>query len=335
MRLDPYNAFLHRDEEAVVSTVPGTVNWRIGVKDVIAVAGMPTTAASKILRPRARGAMPNASRGLARPGATVVGKLNTHEFAFGALTNSPHFGPARNPWDLERTDGRIERWQRCGRRRRARRSCAWHRHGGLGPDPGRASAGSRAIGRRVGLVPNEGVDSRRAGPSTRSGRWPVPPRSAGGRLGDHGPGARCGPAGAGPPHRGRHQAVRGGRLRGRGPRARKPSDRCRGGTSRSSFRCSTRVATITQLVMLPEAGGPRTWAGSAPALPTTERTFAHGCSPGCSCRRPRYVTGPPRPELGPGRSGSAQLGRLRPARRAGDADRRAAIWTRFRPTTGC
>src|SRR5262249_59860418 len=28
-----------------------------------------------------------------------------HEFAFGALTNSPHFGPARNPWDLEQTTG--------------------------------------------------------------------------------------------------------------------------------------------------------------------------------------------------------------------------------------
>src|SRR5205823_13393611 len=31
--------------------------------------------------------------------------LNTHEFAFGALTTSPHFGPARNPWSLERVCG--------------------------------------------------------------------------------------------------------------------------------------------------------------------------------------------------------------------------------------
>jgi aspartyl-tRNA(Asn)/glutamyl-tRNA(Gln) amidotransferase subunit A len=38
-------------------------------------------------------------------GAVVVGKLNTHEFAFGATTTSPHFGPARNPWDPERICG--------------------------------------------------------------------------------------------------------------------------------------------------------------------------------------------------------------------------------------
>jgi aspartyl-tRNA(Asn)/glutamyl-tRNA(Gln) amidotransferase subunit A len=38
-------------------------------------------------------------------GAVVLGKLNTHEFAFGALTTSPHFGPARNPWALDRICG--------------------------------------------------------------------------------------------------------------------------------------------------------------------------------------------------------------------------------------
>jgi aspartyl-tRNA(Asn)/glutamyl-tRNA(Gln) amidotransferase subunit A len=35
----------------------------------------------------------------------IVGKLNTHEFAWGATTTSPHFGPARNPWDTERICG--------------------------------------------------------------------------------------------------------------------------------------------------------------------------------------------------------------------------------------
>ncbi len=96
MSLDPYNAFLHRENQ--------DGDWRIGVKDVIDVAGMPTTAASKILdRVPERDAECVAR--LRAAGGTVVGKLNTHEFAFGALTNSPHFGPARNPWDLERTTG--------------------------------------------------------------------------------------------------------------------------------------------------------------------------------------------------------------------------------------
>jgi aspartyl-tRNA(Asn)/glutamyl-tRNA(Gln) amidotransferase subunit A len=94
--LDPYNAFLHREEQ--------DGDWRVGVKDVIDVAGMPTTAASKILDYVPERDAECVSR-LRAAGAAIVGKLNTHEFAFGALTNSPHFGPARNPWDLERTTG--------------------------------------------------------------------------------------------------------------------------------------------------------------------------------------------------------------------------------------
>jgi aspartyl-tRNA(Asn)/glutamyl-tRNA(Gln) amidotransferase subunit A len=94
--LDPYNAFLHR--------VADDGDWRVAVKDVIDVAGMPTTAASKILH-RVPDHDAECVARLRAAGATIVGKLNTHEFAFGALTNSPHFGPALNPWDPERTTG--------------------------------------------------------------------------------------------------------------------------------------------------------------------------------------------------------------------------------------
>src|SRR5207253_1026993 len=38
-------------------------------------------------------------------GAIVLGKLNLHEFAYGPLTTSPHFGPARNPWSPDRSCG--------------------------------------------------------------------------------------------------------------------------------------------------------------------------------------------------------------------------------------
>jgi aspartyl-tRNA(Asn)/glutamyl-tRNA(Gln) amidotransferase subunit A len=94
--LDPYNAFLHRED------VEG--DWRVGVKDVIDVAGMPTTAASKVLH-RVPDRDAECVARLRAAGATIVGKLNTHEFAFGALTNSPHFGAALNPRDPERTTG--------------------------------------------------------------------------------------------------------------------------------------------------------------------------------------------------------------------------------------
>src|SRR4051812_49510797 len=65
---------------------------------------MPTTAASKVLH-RIPDRDAECVARLRAAGATIAGKLNTHEFAFGALTNSPHFGPALNPWDTERTTG--------------------------------------------------------------------------------------------------------------------------------------------------------------------------------------------------------------------------------------
>src|SRR5262249_23574593 len=77
----------------------------VAIKDVIDVAGERTTAASEILRENVATRDAEAVARLRAAGAIVVGKLNTHEFAFGALTTSPHFGPARNPWDPDRMCG--------------------------------------------------------------------------------------------------------------------------------------------------------------------------------------------------------------------------------------
>jgi aspartyl-tRNA(Asn)/glutamyl-tRNA(Gln) amidotransferase subunit A len=98
MTIDELNLFLHLDPQE------GTGGPRIGVKDVIDVAGMPTTAASRILHRMPDEDAECVAR-LRAAGATIVGKLNTHEFAYGALTNSPHFGPARNPWNPEHVCG--------------------------------------------------------------------------------------------------------------------------------------------------------------------------------------------------------------------------------------
>jgi aspartyl-tRNA(Asn)/glutamyl-tRNA(Gln) amidotransferase subunit A len=93
---DGLNAFLHRD------VAEGS--FRVGVKDVVDVAGMPTTAASQILRRVPERDATCVAR-LRAAGAALLGKLNTHEFAYGALTNSPHFGPALNPWNPGHTTG--------------------------------------------------------------------------------------------------------------------------------------------------------------------------------------------------------------------------------------
>jgi aspartyl-tRNA(Asn)/glutamyl-tRNA(Gln) amidotransferase subunit A len=77
----------------------------VAVKDVIAVAGTPMTAASAILRDHVPTRDAEVVVRLRRAGAVILGTLNLHEFAFGALSTSPHFGPARNPWSPERVCG--------------------------------------------------------------------------------------------------------------------------------------------------------------------------------------------------------------------------------------
>ncbi len=77
----------------------------VAVKDVIDVAGARTTAGSRILADNVAPRDAATVEALRAAGAVVVGKLNTHEFAFGAMTTSPHFGPARNPWATDRICG--------------------------------------------------------------------------------------------------------------------------------------------------------------------------------------------------------------------------------------
>jgi len=42
---------------------------------------------------------------LIKAGAIIIGKANLHEFAMGATTENPHYGPARNPWNLNYIPG--------------------------------------------------------------------------------------------------------------------------------------------------------------------------------------------------------------------------------------
>jgi aspartyl-tRNA(Asn)/glutamyl-tRNA(Gln) amidotransferase subunit A len=77
----------------------------VAVKDVIDVAGTPTTAASRILADNVPDQDAHVVARLRTAGAILLGKLNLHEFAYGALTTSRHFGPARNPWSPDRVCG--------------------------------------------------------------------------------------------------------------------------------------------------------------------------------------------------------------------------------------
>lgn len=72
----------------------------IGLKDVIDTRGVRTTAGSKILADRVPDADATVATRLQSAGAILLGKTNTHEFAYGVTTTNPHFGPTRNPWNL-------------------------------------------------------------------------------------------------------------------------------------------------------------------------------------------------------------------------------------------
>lgn len=77
----------------------------MAIKDMIATAGVKTTAGSRILKdwvPRRDAAV---VRLLQDAGAISVGKTNTHEFALGTTNDNPHYGATRNPWNPDLTTG--------------------------------------------------------------------------------------------------------------------------------------------------------------------------------------------------------------------------------------
>jgi AtzE family amidohydrolase len=86
---------------------PGAlVGVPFAVKDLFDLAGVVTLAGSKICRER-----PAAARDatlvarLEAAGAICIGALNMDEFAYGFTTENAHYGPTRNPHDIDRIAG--------------------------------------------------------------------------------------------------------------------------------------------------------------------------------------------------------------------------------------
>ena len=69
------------------------------------MAGVRTTAGSKIYADRVPDEDATSVARLRAAGAVLIGKTNLHEFAYGVTTESSYFGPTRNPWDPERVPG--------------------------------------------------------------------------------------------------------------------------------------------------------------------------------------------------------------------------------------
>jgi aspartyl-tRNA(Asn)/glutamyl-tRNA(Gln) amidotransferase subunit A len=77
----------------------------IGIKDIVDTSGIRTTYGSAIFRNNIPERDATIVSRLKEAGAIIVGKTNTHEFAFGVTTNNVHYGPTRNPWDPSRIPG--------------------------------------------------------------------------------------------------------------------------------------------------------------------------------------------------------------------------------------
>jgi aspartyl-tRNA(Asn)/glutamyl-tRNA(Gln) amidotransferase subunit A len=77
----------------------------LGLKDLINIAGVPTTAGSKFFKEKIPGEDATVVSKLNHSGGVVLGKTNLHEIALGVTGVNPHYGVVKNPWDSSRISG--------------------------------------------------------------------------------------------------------------------------------------------------------------------------------------------------------------------------------------
>jgi aspartyl-tRNA(Asn)/glutamyl-tRNA(Gln) amidotransferase subunit A len=77
----------------------------IGQKDLYSTKGVRTTCGSRLLARHVPKEDATVVARLKAAGTVLLGKLNTHEFAYGPTNAESSFGPSRNPWDLSRFTG--------------------------------------------------------------------------------------------------------------------------------------------------------------------------------------------------------------------------------------
>ncbi|TMJ27475.1 MAG: amidase [Alphaproteobacteria bacterium] len=175
-RLDPQlNAFLLVTEDRALADakaaearqMSGTRRGRldgipIAHKDIYNTAGIRTTAHSRLLEHNVPTRDAHTVKKWADAGTVMLGKLATHEFAFGGPSFDLPWPPARNPWDTGRFTGGSSS------------GTSW---AAPGPIPaGRSadrprSAASRESSRPT-ACPAAAASCRSPSASTTPGRWP-------------------------------------------------------------------------------------------------------------------------------------------------------------------
>ena len=77
----------------------------ISIKDLIDIAGQPTTAGSRVRADHIASRDATVVQRLRDAGAVIIGKTNLHEFALGTTSEESAFGAVHNPHDTSRSPG--------------------------------------------------------------------------------------------------------------------------------------------------------------------------------------------------------------------------------------
>ncbi len=112
------HAFLHIDTEGALASAAAVdakvksgeklsvlAGVPLGLKDVLASKGLPTTCGSRVLEGWIPPYDATIVTKLREAGIVILGKTNMDEFAMGSSTEHSAFGPSHNPWDLDRIPG--------------------------------------------------------------------------------------------------------------------------------------------------------------------------------------------------------------------------------------
>ena len=125
----------------------------IAHKDIYATAGIPTTAHSRLLQDWVPDADGTVVRLWRDAGTSMLGKLATHEFAFGGPSFDLPWPPVRNPWDTTRFTAGSSSGT-------AAAVAAGFILGGTGSDTGGSIRGPAALCGIAGIKPTYGLCSR-------------------------------------------------------------------------------------------------------------------------------------------------------------------------------
>ena len=126
----------------------------VGLKDLIETRGVRTTMGSAFFKDHFPAADATVVELLKDAGAVLVGKTNTHEFAFGPIGDRSFFGATRNPHDLARIPGGSSAGSGAA-------VAAGLVYGALGTDSGGSIRVPAALCGVVGMKPTFGRVSKR------------------------------------------------------------------------------------------------------------------------------------------------------------------------------